>query len=648
MAQFEMLFKPLIVKGIAIRNRIVMPPMNTNFAEADGSVSERFKKFHVERGKGGVGLIIVSPAYIDPTARKRKGALLLHDDRFIPKLVELTDAVHATGAKVLQQLNHNGRLITSSKELKTASTGIPVGPSAIPHLQTGGIPHVLTLEEIKEIIEKFAGAARRAKEAKFDGVEIHGAHGYLINEFFSVYSNRRTDEYGGSLEKRMRFPVEVYRRMRELTGNDFLISYRIGAQEFSPIETPFQDVITLCQVLEKEGVDFLHISAGNSETIPMILKSLPSGSTPQGCYADFAAKIKEKVKVPVIVVGKINTPEIAEQILREGKADLIATGRALICDPHWPNKAFKGDVDKIRRCIGCNQGCYERLIQEKDITCLYNPEVGREGVAVLTPSSEKKKVWVIGGGPGGMEAAIIAALRGHYVDLYEKEGELGGQTLLVAKSPGKEEYSAVRDFMMNELVKLKVSVHLSEEVTAEKVVSSQPDVVILATGSLPIIPDIPGIKKENVVTAWDVLRGKEVGKKVIVAGGGSVGIEVALFLSVKGKQVVLIEMLDEIGRDVGPTNRVCLKEALEATDIQVKCKTELLAISEKGITVRAETGEYNIITDAIVLALGAKAQYSLYQSLKVKVPELYAVGDCVEPRKMIEAIHEAYDLASKI
>lgn len=647
MIPFEWLSKPITIKGISIRNRIVMPPMNTNFAEADGSVSERLTKYYVERGKGGAGLLIVSSAYIDPAAKKRMGALLLHDDRFIPKLKEFTDAVHSTGAKVLQQLNHNGRLLTSSRELKTSvKPGAAVGPSPVPHLVTGEIPRVLTVEEIRELIEKFAQAARRAKESGFDGVELHGTHGYLINQFFSLYSNRRTDEYGGNLENRVRFPLEVYLRVRELTGDDFLVSYRINAREFAPIETPFEDVIAFCQRLDEEGVDILHVSAGNSETPAMLLKMIPPGSTPRGCYADLSAAIKGKVKIPVIAVGRLNTPEIAEQILREGKADLVATGRALIADPHWPEKAFRGDLESIRRCIGCNQGCIERLVQEKQVTCLYNPEVGRE--SELSVALQKKNVWVIGGGPGGMVAAVVAALRGHDVELFEKEGDLGGQSLLAATPPGKEEFCGVTDFLRHELKRLNVSINANEEVTSEKVVKNKPDAVILATGSLPIIPEIPGSEKENVVTAWDVLRGREVGKNVVIAGGGLVGVETALFLAEKGKQVLLIEMLDEIGQDTGPLNRARLKESLKGTDIKVKCKTELVKIAEKRITVRGEAGEYDIPKDTVVLAVGAKAQDSLRRALEGNVPELYASGDCVEPRKMIEAIHEAYDVALKI
>ncbi|HSB05240.1 MAG TPA: FAD-dependent oxidoreductase, partial [Thermodesulfobacteriota bacterium] len=646
MSQFEFLFRPLTLKGITIRNRIVMPPMNTNFAETDGSVSEQFTRYYVERGKGQVGLIIVSSAYIDPAAKKRSGALLLHDDRFIPTLKEFTSAIHATGAKVIQQINHNGRLLTSSKDLKTAVTSGAVGPSPIPHLVTGEIPRVLTVEEIKELVEKYGQAARRAKEAGYDGVEIHGTHGYLINQFFSLYSNRRTDQYGGSLENRMRFPLEIYRRARELTGNDFLLSYRLNAREFAPVETPLEDVIALSPRLEVEGIDLLHISVGSSETPVMLLKFVPPGSVSPGCYADLAAAIKERVKVPIITVGRINTPEVADRILREGKADFVATGRALIADPHWPEKALRGETERIRRCIACNQGCMEELVKERKVTCLYNPEVGHEGE--FSPAIKKKRVWVIGGGPGGMEAAMIAAIRGHEVDLFEKENDLGGQAVLAAIPPGKQEFSGVKDFLTSELERLKVKTHLNEEVTSEKAAKGSPDVLVVATGALPLLPKIPGIKNKNVINAWDVLRGKEVREKVIVAGGGMVGVETALFLAKKRKKVILIEMLEDIAQDAGPLNRARLREELSGTDIEVRCKTKLTKIGRKGVSVHGVTGEDEITAETVVLALGAKSQNSLFQKLEGKIPEVYSIGDCVSPRKMIEAIHEAFDIASKI
>jgi 2,4-dienoyl-CoA reductase-like NADH-dependent reductase (Old Yellow Enzyme family)/thioredoxin reductase len=643
---FKNLFTSLTIKKITLRNRIVLPAMNTNFADADGSVNERFTRYYVERGRGGTGLIIVSAANIDLRARARIGSLLLHEDSFIPKLQVFTDAIHATGAKVIQQLNHNGRLLGSTKDLQTGGTSEPVGPSAIPRLITGECPHELTTSEIKELVEKFGQAARRAQMAGFDGVEIHGSHGYLVNQFFSVYSNRRQDEYGGSLENRLRFSLEIYRRIRELTGDDFIISYRLNGHEFAPIETPFSDVIVLARRLEQEGIDLLHVSAGNCEIPANLLKMIPPGSAPNACYADLAAAAKKEVKVPVITVGRITTPQIAEDILEAGKADLVATGRALICDPYWPQKALNGKSENIRHCLGCNQGCMERLTQEKMITCLYNPEVGREGES--HPPVQKKRVWVIGGGPAGMEAAIVSASRELRVDLFEKEDKLGGQALLASISPGKEQFSAVRDYLVSELKRLKVTIHLNKEVVADEILQNQPDAVILATGSISLIPNVPGIKLDNVVTARDVLGGMKVGKKVFVAGGGLVGLETALFLSLDGKEVTVIEMLEDIGGDIGPLNRALLKEALAKSSIEIKCKTRLGKIDPTFVTVQGEAGEYQIPVDTVVLATGARSQNSLLLGLTGKISQIYSVGDCQSPRKMLEAVQEGYDAAFQI
>lgn len=646
MFQFSKLFEPLEVKGTILRNRIVLPAMNTNYAAPDGSVSQKFTRYYVERGKGGAGLLIVSSAYIDRAAKKRAGSLILDDDAFIPGLKGFTDTVHSTGAKIFQQLNHNGRLLSSSNELKTNVTGLAVGPSPVPHLLTGEIPHVLTKKEIAVMIDKYAQAARRAKEAGFDGIEIHGSHGYLINQFYSVYSNRREDEYGGSLENRMRFPLEVYQKVRALTGEDFLICYRLNIKEFAPIETPLEDVIALAVRLEKEGVDFLHFSAGNSEVPAFVLGLTPPGSTSAGCNAEIIGVVKAHLKVPVISVGRINTPELAEKILREGKADLIAMGRALICDPYLPEKALRGEPQTIRRCIACNQGCMDRLTQEKGISCLQNPEVGREGELNITLNP--KKVWVIGGGPSGMEAALIAARRGHKVELFEKRETLGGQCLLAATPPGKQDFIAVREFFEGELKRSHVPVHTGEEITTERVKREKPDVVILATGSVPLIPNLPGVDGGNVTNARDVLEGKPVGEKVIVVGGGLVGVETALFLHGRGKKVVVIEMLDDVARDAGSLNRARLKEELRKTNIEVRPLTKLLRISQNGIDVKSEKRIETIGAETIIIAVGAKAENLLLQELIRTVPEVYAVGDCRSPRDMLAAINEAFDVAIRI
>lgn len=645
---FQYLFEPLQIKNLSIKNRIVMPAMNTNFADPKGYVTQKFINYYRERAKGGVGSIIISSAYIDPRAKKRSGGLAIYDDDFIPGLALLSSSLKEYGAIVFQQLNHNGRLLASSDLLKTdVEDRYVVAPTAILHPVTGGYPRELTLQEIQELVRKFAQGARRAKAAGFDGVEIHGAHGYLIGQFFSPYTNKRSDVYGGSLEQRMKFPLEVVREVRRTTGSDFAISYRMSAVEFVDGGVNIEEAKILAKELEKEGVDIIHVTGGINESPEGMLLTIPPMTMPKDLLYPLAGQIREAVSIPVIAVGRIDCPEVAEGILQSGGADLVATGRALICDPFWPQKAMQGKTDEIRKCIACNQGCIEKISQEEEQTCLLNPGVGREGLGDLSSAKRKKKIVIIGGGPGGMEAAVISALKGHDVELFEKEAEMGGQCLLAAKAPGKEIFYSVTDYLTREMQRLKVSVHLKEEATVEKVQKIHPDTVIIATGGLPLFPQIPGIEKNNVITAWDVLKGKEVGEKVLIAGGGSVGIETALFLSERGIGVMLIEKLDKIAHDAGSLTQARYRVELGKTDIQVKCKTELLKIDEKGVSVRDETGEHDIASDTVVLALGIEPEDSLYQALSTQVPELYAIGDCLAPRRMIDVIHEAYKVSIK-
>lgn len=649
---YDHLFSPLSMgSGVTLRNRIVLPPMNNNFADAEGFVTPRLVNYYVERGRGGAALLIVSPGYIDPAARKRSGSTLLHDDRYIPSLKNLTDLVHKTGALIFQQINHNGRLLTSSRDLKTAFSGRPVGPSAVPHLITGEVSRALTVEEIQDLAEKFGQSALRAKKAGFDGVELHGAHGYLLNQFFSRHSNHRTDEYGGSIERRMRFPLEVVRRVRELAGPDFLICYRISAVEYTSDGVVLEESVEFARRLEAEKVDMIHVSAGNSETPLTVLKMIPPSAAPPGCYAHLSRAVKQEVKIPVILVGRINSPEIAEAILSRGDADLVATGRALIADPHWPAKALSGRRNEIRQCIGCSQGCYEYLARERPITCLYNPEAGRESDPV-TPAPVKKRIWVAGGGPGGMEAARVAALRGHNVTLFEKGNRLGGQVLLAAVPPGKEEFEGVAGFLSAEIYRLGVDVRLGQELSPEMVAGGAPEVLILATGSTPLIPDLPGVGQANVVTAREVLAGCRTGNRVAVIGGGLVGIETALFLTGQGKDVTVVEMLEEIGADAGPLNRERLKEEIKKNLVQVFVKTSFMGIQENKVKVRPEDGEKEITVDTLVLAIGSVSQNSLYRALQDKKElyrgELYQVGDCVAPRNVLEAVHDGHQLGRTI
>jgi 2,4-dienoyl-CoA reductase-like NADH-dependent reductase (Old Yellow Enzyme family)/thioredoxin reductase len=646
-SNFKYLFSPLRIKNILIKNRIVMPAMNTNFADRQGYVTQKIINYYKERAKGGVGLIIISSAYVDINAKKRCGGLAIYDDAFIPRLALLARSLKECGAAVFQQLNHNGRLLASSDLLKTnVEEKHVVAPSPIPHPLTGTYPRELTLQDIKELIDKFAQAAWRAKTAGFDGVEIHGAHGYLVGQFFSPYTNKRSDVYGGNLERRMKFPLDLVREVKRATGGDFAIGYRMSATEFVEGGVSVEDAKILARELEKTGVDLIHVTGGINETPESMLSTIPPMTMPQDILYPLAAHIKEVVSVPVIAVGRINSPEMAEEILQSGGADLVATGRALICDPMWPQKAMHGRVHEIRKCVACNQGCIEKITQEQEQTCLLNPEVGREGLGDLIPSERKKKVVIIGGGLGGLEAAIISSLKGHDVELFEEEPEMGGQCLLAAKPPRKEIFYSALYYLTNEINRLGVSLHLNEKATVEKVQRCYPDTIIVATGGFPLFPKIPGIDNSNVVSAWDVLKKEEAKGKILVVGAGLVGVEVALFLSEKGINVTLIEKLDKIAYDAGPLMQARYRSELDKTDINVKCQTELVKIDDEGAFVLDETGEYKLKADTIVLALGIQSDNSFYkQLLKYKCAEVHAIGDCLKPRRMIDAIHEAYKVS---
>lgn len=647
--KYPILFSPFKLKeNVVLRNRVVMAPMNTNFARSDGFISRQYADYFLERAKGGVGLIIIAPGYVDPRARKRAGSLLLDEEKYLPPLKEFTEALHKEGAKVLQQLNHNGRLLASSSEFKT-SGGLCVGPSAVPHLLTGQVPEVMSKEDIKVMIGRFVTNAVHAKIAGYDGVEIHGGHGYLINQFLSGYSNKRTDEYGGSLENRRRFAVEIVRAVRAAVGEDFIISFRLGAMEYNPGGVVLEEAVALAKVLETEGVDILNVTAGNSESPKTALKMFPPTSVPQGCYSDFSRVIKEAVKIPVSIMGRIATPERAEEILEKGESDLITVGRGLVADAYWVDKCRQNRREELRQCIGCLQGCYEKLAKEEALTCIYNPFVGHESTP-LQPAQNKKKVWIIGGGPGGMEAARVAALRGHEVSLFEAQDCLGGQVNIVSLPPGKGEFQEIIRYYDHELARLDVKINLGCAVEAGDIEKGAPDAVVVAVGSDPLIIPLPGIDQENVLSSREVLKGAPCGEKIVVCGGGLVGLETALFLDRLGKDITMIEMAEKLVADAGPLNRARLLQELAETGIKARTGTKLAAIEGNKVIVETGEGREEIYADTVVLALGARAKKALEQEVRNSSfsGEIYAVGDCVTARRILDAVADGAAAAQQI
>lgn len=644
------LFTPINIGSIEVKNRIVLAPMGSLLAGTDCRITEGHIKWYKRRAKGGVGLIIVEASSIVQRGKPGENFLAIWDDSFIPGFEQLTKAMHAYGVKIFLQLIHAGR-----QTCKVYTGGqLPVAPSAIPcpvyEPNYHEVPEELSIEEIEQIIGQFGKAARRAKEAGFDGVEIHGGHGYLISEFMSAYSNRRHDAYGGDLFARMKFPLEVVKSIRREVGGDFPIGFRYSGNEFVPDGRTIEESKKIARILEAAGVDYLHVTGGVYESFWAIVQPY---EIREGFLVDDAAAIKHVVNVPVITVGKIKSHELAEEILEEGKADMVAIGRQLICDPEWPAKVAAGDFEDIRPCIGCTQRCINSaIIEGAACDCIYNTSARMEKEAETKLAEKSKKVLVIGGGPGGLEAARVAALRGHRVMLFEKEEKLGGRFNMACIAPFKQEYALAIKWLSNQVIKLGVEVELRKKVTPEIVEELNSDVVIIATGAVPVMPSIPGIDRQEVVFAEDILSGKaKMGARVVILGGGQLGCEVADFMSQRGKEVTIIESMLEIGVPTGTPVIVAqlLIPRLRHYGVKMLTRATVEEITDGGVIFTIDGKEQTIRgIDQIIVAMAWKQVDELYKKLESKVSEVYVIGDAKEPRGAYEATHEGAEVARRI
>lgn len=658
------LFQKIKIGKLELDNRVVLPALNMCYATKEGFIDGKTINFWVERAKGGAGLMIIGGCYVEPLGISRYGSTAIYDEKFIPKLKELTSQVHKYNSKIACQLYHAGR----HANVALVSSLQPVSASAIPSRLRKTVPRELTTAEAEAIVAKFGEAAKRAKAAGFDAIEFHAASGYLISQFLSPVTNKRSDKYGGDLRQRMTFLVEIIKEVRNAVGEDFPLLCRISGDEFVEGGNTIKESKIIAEELERLGINAIDVTGGWHESeIPEITMSVP-----QGAFVYLAQEIKSVVNIPVIASIRMTDPAFADKVVEEEKADLVAIGRALIADPEWPQKACNGRYEEIRKCIACCQGCVEMIWEGNPATCLLNVQVGREEELRIVPALRKKKVIVIGGGPAGLEAARVSAMRGHEVILYERTNKLGGQLNLASVVPSKKEFAETVQYFSKQLDFLHVKVVLGAEAKVETIMKQKPDTVILATGAKLLIPQISGIGLPHVVKAWDVLSGDaETGHKIVIIGGGPIGCETGLFLAKKGtidcetafflasvgaiewetavklnrkgnKSITIIEMLDKVAKALPRFSRRELIRNLLSADIKILTNAVLKEISDKGVYVIQSGQPQFIEADTIVITVGVQSDNDLMKELKGQVEDMFVVGDCKEPRNALEAIHEGF------
>jgi 2,4-dienoyl-CoA reductase (NADPH2) len=664
---FNLLFSPFRVNRVEIRNRVVMPAFGLLYT-TDRKVSQRLLDFYEARSRGGCGLIIVGGVGIDFVGG---GPMMLgiDDDSYIPGYEKLAEVVHRHGAKLFLQLFHAGRYSFSILIKQKA-----VAPSKVWTRYTKDEPRELTRDEIKELEQKFADAALRAKKAGADGVELIGNAGYLINQFLSPVTNLRTDEYGGSFEKRAAFVLNTIARVREKVGQDFAVTMRLGGNDFVPGGNTNQEMSEYARMFVDQGIDAVNVTGGWHETkVPQLPMAVPPGA-----YTYLALGIKRKVKVPVYSSNRIFDPAQAERILREGWADAVCIGRGQIADPEWANKAKEGRSGEIRPCVGCMQGCMDRLFNMKPVECLANPCSGWEGERKIVPVRESKRVLVVGGGPGGLEAAISAKLRGMEVELWEASDRLGGQLFLAAAPPGREDFLRLAEFYEREVRRVGVKVRLKKKATAGKIAKAGFQEIILATGARPLKVKLPGSERDFVFQAWEVLKGGvKLGERVVVIGGGATGIETAIFAAKQGTisgevlkflfmnqaekieklaelcsrgshRVVILEMLEKLGPDLGVATKWVLLQELEQLGVKSITRAKVIEIKPGEVVYEREGQTLSEPADTVILALGSAPERKLADELTKAGVQFQEVGDSVKPRKIMDAVSEGFMAASKL
>jgi len=645
MSHFKNVFKPGFIRGVKFKNRIMMAPISSNFPNENGAVSEQMMEFYLARAKGGVGAILLENTNVDfPTGKNGATQLRLDSVEFMPGLNRLVEHLkNGSGGDLVVgiQLNHAGSLTAPLK-----NGGVqPVAPSAIPFAEGTAEPRELSIGEIEDIVEKFGDAALRAKTCGYDFVGMHSGHSYLIEQFTSPLTNKRKDEYGGNFEGMMRFPLEIIRNIRSKVGEDFPIIYELTCDTFVEGDRDIEWAVRVAKLLEHEGIDAIYATAGTPRTTHSLLGTF---SYEQGWQAPLAKRINQSVDIPVIANNTIRDPEVADGILGDGTADFVALGRGLIAEPDWANKSKAGRAREINRCISCNFCTRSRGVNDVPIRCTVNPEVGHEfELKTVGPIQKKLKIMAVGGGPAGMEAAIVAASRGHQVSLYESQGELGGQLRTCSTPEEKRMLGWFMEYLL-EMVKLHgVDVHMNTEVTLELVKKVRPDAVVVATGSEPSVPGIPGVDTEKAVTARAVYgAGQTVeGESIVIVGGGQVGLETADYLRSMGKKITVIEVLAELASDAEAIYRgEVISKLQEDGNVTLWTGTNVIEVKERSVVVEREGKRQSVVADQVLFAVGARPLDQLAEHIADKMPDvkLFVVGDARKARSILEATSEAY------
>jgi len=635
------LFTPYRIKKLELNNRIVMAPLASFLIEKEGWITDKTIEHYRLRAAGGPAMVIMEACAVSPEGIVSHHQARIDDDRLVEGLSKIAKVMKSEGAVPALQIHHGGRQI-SSKVIGRK----PLAPSPLPCPTIRGEVEPLSVQAIQDIVRKFGDAAARARDAGFELIEIHGAHGYLINQFLSRFSNIREDEYGGDVGGRTRFAREIVEEVRRRVGDDFPLSFKISAQEFVPDGLTVPESVDILRILIDAGIDIIQVSAGNDATPewicqPMFMK--------KGCLVDSAERVRKTLNFPVMAVGRINNPILAEDIIEKGMADLVCMGRGLLADPELPKKAKEGRLEEIRTCIACNT-CMESIFRRGKVECLVNPMLGREREMAFVPATKRKKVMVVGGGPGGVNVAWVAAKRGHEVCLYERESELGGQLIAGSVSEYKKELLNLIRFQKTQIEKYGVRCVLNCSVTPELVHRERPDVLVLATGSLPYLPPVNGIDRDMVLAFPQVLNGRVlVSAPSIVIGGGPTGCEVALHLAEQGSEVTIVEMLPEIAKNLESMTRKLLLNRIKEKGIRTLTEYSLSRVEANGVVLMDKSGKEEFLeAKRVVIAVGTRADNTLYEQVKSLGYEIHQIGDCLEPRSAKAAILEGAVLGRSI